>query len=111
MNLFRLRVFLPRTLYTVEDIEDVRHAAETYQKLLQTSVSEVLAEFKLWVAKWNRIVENGGELPDSLSLVCAECDEEMYPSIWKLLIFYIRFLWPQPLQKGVFQLSVASKLG
>lgn len=57
-----------------------------YQKLLNnTPPASVIAEFELWVAKWNRIVEKGGELPDSVSAALDACDRVMYPAIHTLL--------------------------
>lgn len=85
MKLFGLRVFLPRTSYTAEDIEEVHLVAEMYQKLLNTPPSNVIAEFELWVAKCNRIVADGGELPDSVPLALDACDEVVYPVINTLL--------------------------
>lgn len=82
MNLFSLGVFLPRTTYGEDDLIAVCKVAVTYKQLLQNApVSSIVAEFKLWVAKWKREVLEGVKIPNNLPQIVDSCDTDLYPSI------------------------------
>ncbi|KAJ8928691.1 hypothetical protein NQ314_018701 [Rhamnusium bicolor] len=82
LALFQLKVFLPRTSYTEEDILTVKEAVKTYSQLLNNSaVTTVVAEFQLWVTKWKREAERGTTIPESLPPITDNCDSDLYPNM------------------------------
>lgn len=73
---------MPRKTYSEEDLLAVRKVAETYKQLLHdASVSSIVAEYKLWVAKWKREVLGGVKIPNNLLQTVDLCDTDLYPSI------------------------------
>ncbi|XP_031343122.1 zinc finger MYM-type protein 1-like [Photinus pyralis] len=59
--------------------------AKRYEGLWGVPASTVVAEFTMWVAKWERMVQDGLKIPDSLIEVIQACDVDLYPCIQMLL--------------------------
>lgn len=86
MNLFQLRIVLPKTEITTDDTLAMKNLVQTYKDLLgPSSIATANQELMLWSQKWKRIKDNKGTLPDSVLKALESCDIDMYPTIHKLL--------------------------
>lgn len=87
MDLFCLRVILPRSKTEPDDDGALRKIINLYQELIGhcTTFAGVKHEFLLWTVKWERVAKNQGKLPDSVLEALENCDLDMYPTIHKLL--------------------------
>ncbi|XP_043469664.1 uncharacterized protein LOC122503255 [Leptopilina heterotoma] len=73
LDLFNLNVFLPKSTYNENDIDIVRKVTRFYNELLdRVHESTVVQEYKLWVTKWQRELENGSKIPQTQQQTSSE---------------------------------------
>lgn len=86
MKLFELNVFLPKSTYDEHDLHVVRKLTKFYNELLDNvNESTVLQEYKLWIAKWQRELNNGTKIPQTIPQIIDVCDSDLYPNVKKFL--------------------------
>lgn len=86
LNLFNLRVVLPKGSQSREEIDKLEKVVKFYSGLLGTpNLSVVKQEALLWTQRWKRCVEQGQIIPGTVLEALESCDSELYPTIEKLL--------------------------
>lgn len=108
MDLFSLRVIVPKSKVEPEDEKNLKILVKLYRNLLGPCITftSVKHEFSLWTAKWARVAQNKEKLPGSVLEALENCDVDMYPAIHKLLKTWLRSNMGESRLAGLALLSV-----
>ncbi|XP_043480279.1 zinc finger MYM-type protein 1-like [Leptopilina heterotoma] len=86
LDLFQLGVFLPKSTYSDQDIDTVKKVVQIYKFFFNDTETSIINEYRLWMIKWKREIENKSPIPDSVVDLIDHCDKNLYPNINIFLI-------------------------
>ncbi|XP_043478496.1 52 kDa repressor of the inhibitor of the protein kinase-like [Leptopilina heterotoma] len=86
LDLIQLGVFLPKSTYSDQDIDTVKKVVQIYKFFFNDTETSIINEYRLWMIKWKREIENKSPIPDSVVDLIDHCDKNLYPNINIFLI-------------------------